>query len=75
MFNALILDYNEAVFRGKARSAVLPGENGVFEVMDFHAPIVSLLQEGEIIIDSEIFPIRKGIVNFYKNTLIAIIER
>jgi len=75
MFQALILDYNEAVFKGKARSAILPGEKGVFEIMDFHIPIVSLLQEGDIIIDNEIFPIRRGIVNFYKNTLIAIIER
>jgi len=75
MFSALILDYNEVIFRGRARSAILPGEKGVFEIMDFHNPIVSLLQEGEIIIDSEIFTIRRGIVNFYKNEMIVIIER
>lgn len=69
------MDYNEVVFRGRARSAILPGEQGVFEIMDFHAPIVSLLQEGEIVVDGDIFTIRKGIVNFYKNEMVAIIER
>lgn len=75
MFDALILDYNEVLFKGQARSVILPGEKGVFEIMDFHATIVSLLQEGDIIVDGEIFPIRRGIVNFYRNEMVVMVER
>ncbi len=39
----------EAVlFSGEVESVAVPGINGEFQMLDSHAPIVSLLQEGSI---------------------------
>jgi len=75
MFKVLMLDYAQVLFSGNARSVILPGERGVFEILNFHSPIVSMLNEGDVIIDGEVFPIRRGIVNFYHSELIALVER
>lgn len=38
------------VFAGKADSVILPGESGGFEILNMHAPIVSTLGKGEVVI-------------------------
>ena len=38
------------VFAGKADSVILPGEGGGFEILNMHAPIVSTLGKGEVVI-------------------------
>lgn len=74
MFNVAILDQAHVIFDGMANSVVLPGDDGEFEVLDFHKPIVSFLRRGEIIIDNMGFPISRGIARFYKDRLIALVE-
>ncbi len=74
MFNVAILDPAHVIFDGMANSVVLPGDDGEFEVLDFHKPIVSFLRRGEIIIDNMGFPISRGIARFYKDKLIALVE-
>ena len=45
----------EAVlFAGKVISVTVPGINGEFQMLTNHAPIVSLLQEGEVKIQGDI---------------------
>ncbi|MFH1856054.1 MAG: F0F1 ATP synthase subunit epsilon [Candidatus Omnitrophota bacterium] len=75
MFKVSVVDYARVLFYGQAKSVVLPGKEGVFEVLDFHAPIISLLAEGDIIIDGEIIPVLKGIMYFYNDELTALVER
>ncbi len=36
------------VFKGEAEVVTVPGINGAFQMLDNHAPIVSLLQEGKL---------------------------
>jgi len=74
MFNVRVLDNKQIIFEGTARSVVLPGKEGEFEVLDFHHSIVSLLKEGNIIIDGINFPIARGIMCFEKDSLIALVE-
>ncbi len=74
MFNVMVLDQANVVFNGIANSVVLPGDEGEFEILDFHKPIVSFLRRGDIVIDEMGFPISRGIVRFYKNQLIALVE-
>ena len=38
------------VFQGKAVSAKFPGAKGSFAVLPLHAPIISLLTEGKIVL-------------------------
>ncbi len=75
MFPVLLISQIDVVFEGAADSVTLPGDEGEFEVLDFHHDIISLLMEGNIVIDGRYYPIRKGIAKFYKNELVALVER
>lgn len=74
MFNVTVLDQANVIFNGIAGSVVLPGDEGEFEILDFHKPIVSFLTRGDIVIDEMGFPISRGIMRFHKNQLIALVE-
>lgn len=74
MFNVTVLDQAHVIFDGMASSVTLPGEEGEFEILDFHKPIVSFLKRGEIIIDNMGFPISRGIMKFHKEQLMALVE-
>ena len=75
MFSVLMLSHNEVVFEGKAESVVLPGDTGEFEILDFHHDILSLLAEGNIIIDGVNHPVKRGIARFDNGCLTALVER
>ena len=70
-----ILSPREEVFAGEATSVFLPGDMSEFEILDHHAPIISLLRGGEVIIDWERkIPITKGIVKFDRGECMILIE-
>jgi len=71
-----IIDTQKIVFQGKAKSVILPGEKGTFEILPFHKNIISRLIKGEIIIDGKILcPIKRGIMKAIKNEIKIIIEK
>lgn len=41
------------VFSGTAYAVTLPGEKGRFQVLHMHAPIVSILSKGDVVIRSK----------------------
>ena len=43
-----ILTLEEVLFSKEATSVVVPGESGTFEMLDNHAPIISILKKGTI---------------------------
>ena len=69
-----ILNPERILFQGKAGSIILPGEQGVFEILPFHKPILSRLISGSIFIDEKVFRIRRGIVKVYQNQVRIIVE-
>jgi len=70
-----ILNPKEVVFSGEATSVFLPGDMSEFEVLDHHAPIVSLLRPGNVTIDWErSIPITQGMVKFDRNECTILIE-
>jgi len=69
-----IYDYHQTLFDGVAHRVILPGDYGVFEVLIFHKPLLSLLRKGEIIVDDVGFPISRGIVRVKDNALVALVE-
>jgi F0F1-type ATP synthase epsilon subunit len=74
LLEVAVLTPKEAIFEGKARSVILPGENGVFEILPFHKGIVARLISGNLFIDGEKIPIRRGVVKVYKNQITVIVE-
>lgn len=49
-----IVTPEEVLLSGEAKSLSVPGVMGAFQMLDNHAPIVSLLEEGDIKIDGGI---------------------
>ncbi|MCM8789961.1 MAG: hypothetical protein NC916_02965, partial [Candidatus Omnitrophica bacterium] len=62
------------IFEGGVRSVILPGEEGVFEIMPFHKRTLSRLISGTLVIDEERFSIRRGIVKVNQNRVMIIVE-
>lgn len=75
MIELLILNPREVVFEGEVDSVFLPGDKGEFEVLPFHAPLVSLLKDGEIIIDWKTkFAIKNGIAKIFNDECVILLE-
>ncbi|MEI8349082.1 MAG: hypothetical protein WCI77_02915 [Candidatus Omnitrophota bacterium] len=74
MFKVIVLNPKHELFEGTARNVILPGDRGEFEVLDFHRPIISLLKEGNIVIDGKLLPIKRGVAKFCKDELVALVE-
>jgi F-type H+-transporting ATPase subunit epsilon len=74
LLDVSILNPREALFEGKAKSVVVPGEEGVFEVLPFHKRILSRLLSGVIFVDEQSFPIRRGIIKVDQNKVTIIVE-
>lgn len=43
-----ILTPEKKVFEGDVTSATFPGADGSFQILDNHAPLISLLKEGNV---------------------------
>lgn len=70
-----ILNPKHILFEGEAKSVFLPGDMAEFELLDHHAPIVSLLNRGEVILDWEKkIPITRGMVKFDRNECMILVE-
>ena len=62
------------LFEGKAKSVIVPGEEGEFEVLPFHKRILSRLVSGKLRIDENQFPIQRGIIKVNQNNVTIIAE-
>ncbi len=74
MLNVSILDPEKVVFKGTARSIIVPGEMGTFEVLPFHKNIMSRLISGNILMDDRSIVIKRGIINVDQNNVSIILE-
>jgi len=48
-----ILSPDKPIYEGKAKMLTLPGMDGLFQILDNHAPLVAALGEGEVRVDQE----------------------
>jgi F-type H+-transporting ATPase subunit epsilon len=70
----IILTPEKVVFEGKVASLILPGEQGVFEILPYHKPLISRLISGKVVLDNYELTIRRGIVSVDNNKATIIIE-
>ena len=54
------------ILSGEIVSAIFPGSDGSFQVLRGHAPIVSTLNKGQIIIEGEVSLERNTLVDLYE---------
>lgn len=73
-----ILTPEKKVFEGNVSIATFPGTDGSFQVMDHHAPLISLLKEGVVEYKSkeakESLNITGGVVEVLKNKVILLAD-
>ncbi|MGB0368636.1 MAG: ATP synthase F1 subunit epsilon [Flavobacteriales bacterium] len=77
--NLEIVTPDEKIFEGEAKHVQLPGKEGLFGIMDKHAPIVATLTKGKIkveAVDGDIqhFEIGGGVVEMNNNKVIVLAE-
>ena len=73
--NVTVLTPRKILFSGKAKSIILPGEGGEFEVLPFHKSILSRLVAGTLFIDDEGIDIKRGAIKVHQNIATIIIEQ
>lgn len=73
-----ILTPDKKVFEGEVRSVTVPGTMGSFEVLKDHAPIVSTLEDGKVIIRTgateETIFIKGGVIEVLNNNIMVLAE-
>ena len=74
MLRVLLTSPDRIVFSGEAQSVLLPGEQGVFEVLPLHRPLVSKLVRGVITVDGRGVRIERGVMRVSDDVVTAVIE-
>ena len=73
-----ILTPDKKVFEGDVTAVTVPGTMGSFQILDDHAPIISSLEDGPVIIKckagDQTFNIKGGVVEVLKNKIIVLAE-
>lgn len=75
-----ILTPDKKVYEGEASSVTLPGTVGSFEILNHHAPIISTLQDGKMVVrggntgKEEIYIIHGGVVEAKDNKVVVLAE-
>ncbi len=73
-----IITPEKKIFEGEVNSATFPGADGSFQILNDHAPLVSLLKEGTVEYKSkeaaQHVKITGGVVEVLKNKVILLAD-
>lgn len=74
-----IISPDTTIFEGDAEIVQLPGIDGSFEILNNHAPIISVLKKGKIkVVDKNnkitYFEIKGGVIEVLKNKVLIVAE-
>jgi len=74
-----IITPDKKLFEGKVVLIRVPGTKGPFEVLQYHAPIISTLEKGQIKIEEQAgnpqyFDIEGGVIEVQRNRAIILAE-
>ncbi|MCC6181618.1 MAG: ATP synthase F1 subunit epsilon [Bacteroidia bacterium] len=77
--NLEIITPDKKLFEGQVKSAVFPGAEGSFGVLNNHAPMIATLKAGNIELIAENntpqhFAVKGGVVEVFKNKVIVLAE-
>ncbi len=73
-----IITPDRKVFAGEATSATFPGSEGQFQVLNGHAPMVSTLAKGPVLLQTSAgqqnFVVDGGVVEVLRNRVLVLAE-
>lgn len=78
-FSLSILTPENTVFQDQVYSIIIPGADGYFEVLAYHAPIISLIQPGKLTITDKnhqkfVYAVTAGIIEVSQNKANLLID-
>ena len=74
-FKISVMTPEALLYQNEVESAFFIGDKGEFEVLPYHFPVLAILQQGNIILNwREAVPIKFGIVKFFANDCIVLVE-
>ncbi len=73
-----IISPDRVIYNGNVTSVKLPGKDGYFELLNDHAPLVAILQSGEIRIikddgEKEYFEVDEGFAEVIQNKITVLV--
>lgn len=78
MLKLRIITPSEALFEGEVESVTLPGTAGSFSVLDMHAPIISSLERGKVVVKTangtREYALNSGFAEVKDNSITVCIE-
>lgn len=78
--NLEIITPDKKVFAGEANAVTFPGTEGQFQVFNNHAPLVSTLGVGDVVVETtpgatkQVYRIDGGVVEVLKNKVLVLAE-
>jgi len=74
-----IITPDKSVFTGEVSLVQLPGIDGSFEILNMHAPLISVLKKGKIKIKDDqdkeqFFEVNGGVIEVLKNKVLILAE-
>lgn len=73
-----IITPDKKVYSGKVNVVQVPGSKGLFEVLEYHAPIISTLEKGRVKIvegnTESFFNIQGGVIEVKDNHVVILAE-
>jgi F-type H+-transporting ATPase subunit epsilon len=74
-----IITPDKKVYEGEIRSVRVPGKKGSFQVLKDHAPIISTLENGPVIMvdeagNQQIFEVTGGVIEVKANNIILLAD-
>ncbi len=74
-FKISVMTPEALLYQGQIESVFLTGDHGEYELLPYHYPVLGILVEGNIIINwHEAVPIKFGLVRFFANDCIVLVE-
>jgi F-type H+-transporting ATPase subunit epsilon len=71
-----VITPDKVLFSGEANAVKLPGSSGAFEVLANHAPLISSLEKGKVVVKTnsgdETFEVTGGIVEVLNNKVVVL---
>ena len=73
-----VITPDETLYEGDAQSVTLPGEDGMFQVLDNHAPLVGIVTRGSLKVlknngEEENIVVNRGFVEVLNNNLTVLV--
>jgi F-type H+-transporting ATPase subunit epsilon len=74
-----IINPDKTIFTGDADLVQIPGKDGLFAILNNHAPLIAVLKKGRVrIVDKEkktqFFDIKGGVIEVLKNKVLILAE-